>query len=329
LITSGGFTHHGDLETLDEASMAALPPLTLRQAARTIASALVVDDLARKTARALVDVTGARRTLVSMGGAVFAEAVEGGSGPQLTLRHDARSRHAAMPEGLRSAIQISKATLAIHDLAQSSFRTDDYVARHRPRAALVVPALGADEGPTLVGLAYLESDREGAFGPSLVEAVELLMDLFAASLANAQGYDALAARLDDERRARAQVEARATDAEQRLRAQERLASLGTIASGIAHEIKNPLNFINNFADISVGLAGELAEEIDRVRGALAPESAAYLDEIAADLAQNVGKACWRTREGAPGSTWRWISTRSCASTRPPRRGRTRARPPST
>ena len=268
-------------------------PLKVRRAARTIASALVVDDLARKTAHALAEITGARRVLVSVestGTSVFAEALASSGGVSVTVRHDPRSRRAAMPEGLKGSVEQSKAAITIHDVAaESSFRSDDYVARCAPRAALAVPALDADPGSTLLGLAYLESDREGAFEAAHVEAVELLMDLFAASLTNAKSYDAIAARLFDEHRELTEAVARGADVEQRLRAQERLASLGTIASGIAHEIKNPLNFINNFADISIDLAEELTRELGRLRGLLDPASASYLDEIAADLAQNVGK----------------------------------------
>ncbi len=51
------------------------------------------------------------------------------------------------------------------------------------------------------------------------------------------------------------------DVQQQLMIQEKLASVGMLAAGIAHEIKNPLTFINNFADMTVELLDELKEEL--------------------------------------------------------------------
>ncbi|MFT5886326.1 MAG: two-component system NtrC family sensor kinase [Arcticibacterium sp.] len=44
---------------------------------------------------------------------------------------------------------------------------------------------------------------------------------------------------------------------------EKLASLGEMTSGIAHEIQNPLNFVNNFSELSIELAKELKEEVNK------------------------------------------------------------------
>ncbi len=60
---------------------------------------------------------------------------------------------------------------------------------------------------------------------------------------------------------------------------EKLASLGQLTAGIAHEIQNPLNFVNNFADLSIELLNELKESDDMED----------IKAIADDLIQNLSK----------------------------------------
>lgn len=75
----------------------------------------------------------------------------------------------------------------------------------------------------------------------------------------------------------------------RLISQEKLASLGALTAGIAHEIKNPLNFINNFAELCVQIETELHEHIEKLKNIIPEDEFNTLQEYLSTMKMNLDK----------------------------------------
>ena len=76
---------------------------------------------------------------------------------------------------------------------------------------------------------------------------------------------------------------------EQLKKQEKLASLGILSAGIAHEIQNPLNFVINFSKMSNKLLKDLEEIVADNEDKMTEEDREDLDDIVADLKENLSK----------------------------------------
>ena len=79
------------------------------------------------------------------------------------------------------------------------------------------------------------------------------------------------------------------NAQDQIIVQGKLAALGELTAGVAHEIRNPLNFVNNFSEASEELLEELKEVIDESSEDIGEDQMEYIQEITGDLVGNLGR----------------------------------------
>ncbi|MBZ0181704.1 MAG: GAF domain-containing protein [Melioribacteraceae bacterium] len=176
-------------------------------------------------------------------------------------------------EGLTSKIILTKQPLLLN---RKTDEREEIIIGTPSSSYLGVPIPVGNE---IIGVLSVQStERENLFTEDDKRLLITIASHVGIAINNANAYEELNRTLEN---------LQAT--QNQLIAQEKLASLGQLTAGIAHEIKNPLNFVNNFSELSVGLVEELNEEFENVKDKLGEESFTELNEILATLKQNSEK----------------------------------------
>ena len=135
--------------------------------------------------------------------------------------------------------------------------------------------------PFLQGMLYVGNTTE--LNEDDIKLIQSVADAFSTAYARYEDFNKLEA-------AKQQVEKTLSElkqTQQQLIQSEKMASLGELTAGISHEIQNPLNFVNNFSEVSIELADELQDELNKVH--LSETEKENIESIIKNLVQNQEK----------------------------------------
>ena len=144
--------------------------------------------------------------------------------------------------------------IQIPDVRHDPSITLDIIIRAGFRALLYVPLLGTNQ---MVGALVVRRKQPGEFAKGTIDLLQSFAAQSALAIQNARLFDSVEARTRELGRSLEELRT----AQDRLVQTEKLASLGQLTAGIAHELKNPLNFITNFSLLSTELTDELGEAL--------------------------------------------------------------------
>jgi two-component system, NtrC family, sensor kinase len=197
-----------------------------------------------------------------------------------TVAAELRNRRLRIGEGAISEAVERRMPIQIPDTQNDPSATLDIIMRAGFRALLIVPLLSTDR---IVGALVVRRKQPGEFPKSTIELLQTFAAQSVLAIQNARLFESVESRTRELARSLEDLRA----AQDRLVQTEKLASLGQLTAGIAHEIKNPLNFVNNFSAVSVELINELREALGGVH--LDSKPRAEISEIADTLQGNLDK----------------------------------------
>ncbi len=270
---------------------------TVMKATQAIYSEIVLEKLLEKLIKILIENAAAQKgfLILPKSDRLHIEAAaEAGKDEAVVLQSIRVENSDALPISVINYVARTQEDVVLDSATKEGiFTSDRYILNYQPLSLLCAPILYQGK---LIAILYLENNLStGVFTKERLEVLKLLTSQVAISLENSLLYHTLEEKVLDRTRELEEKNEALSNTLQQLKnmqnqiiAQEKLASLGALTAGIAHEIKNPLNFVNNFAEVSTELIQELTEELNNQKNrVLSDEAVEYIESILNDLEQNI------------------------------------------
>jgi two-component system, NtrC family, sensor kinase len=192
-----------------------------------------------------------------------------------------RKQHLGLEETNIASVLAQRDPVQVPDLREEGANEINRITlRAGYRARLTAPLFRGDD---IVGLLVVRRRTPGAFPRHTVGLVKTFAAQSVLAIQNARLFENVETRTRESAASLADLRT----AQERLIQTEKLASLGQLTAGIAHEIKNPLNFVNNFSSVSAELIDEMQQIMQDVQ--IDEEKRAEVAELTNMLRGNLEK----------------------------------------
>ncbi len=278
---------------------------TIMKSAQIISQEIVLGPLLKKLMHIVMENAGAARGSLIMenDGALEVEAYgEIAEGEIAVLESVPLEESKVLAAKVVNLVARKREPIVLDDASGNpAYMTDAYVQENNIKSMLCMPVLNQTK---LVAVLYLENNLvTGAFTPERLQILKMLSTDIAISIENARLYarleeyshtleDRVKERTKDLQQRSEELQSAMEElknAQTRLVHSQKMASLGELTAGIAHEIKNPLNFINNFAQLATSLVVELDDLLQKPDSLKEEEAFDDAKDIMLTLRQNTGK----------------------------------------
>ncbi|MEG4855398.1 AAA family ATPase [Microcoleus sp. B5-D4] len=246
---------------------------TVIKASQSLSEEINLDKLLSTLMQVTMENAGAGKgAMILVEGDSLAIATQCVSGQACNTQSTAVAGSLEIPITIINYVWRTQETLVINDAtAQTTFAADSYIIQQQPQSILCLPIQHQGKA---IGLLYLENNlTTNAFTPDRLAVLNILSSQAAISIENAQLYANLEAKVEERTQELSQALSYLEATQAELIQSEKMAALGQLVAGVAHEVNTPLGAIRSSAGNVSKFLNQTLEQLPALFQSLSPEEA--------------------------------------------------------